>query len=109
LANFEKHIVPQITRPIEIGHNCWICYSSSISGGAKIPDFTIVASHSLVGKDFSDLNNGSLIGGIPAKLIANNIYRIWNKKMTNNIYKFFQENSETVFHLGEDTCFDDIL
>ena len=109
LANFEKHIVPNIKRPIEIGHNCWICNSSSISGGAKIPDFTIVASHSLVGKDFSNLNGGSLIGGIPAKLIANNIYRIWNKQMIHDIYKLFNENSETVFHLGEDTCVDDIL
>lgn len=109
LANLEKHIVPQIIKPIVIGNNCWICNSTSISKGAKIPDFTIVASHSMVGKDFSDLEKGSVIGGVPAKLMARNTYRIDNKTMTQNLYKFFQESDESVFLLKLDTSIDDII
>lgn len=109
MASLEKHTVAPLTSPIEIGNNCWICNSTSISKGAKIPDFTIVASHSLVNKDFSGLEKGSIIGGIPAKLIAGNTYRIENKKLHRILYKFFQESSERVFILNNTVEINDIL
>ena len=109
LANFEKHIVSPITKPIVIGNNCWICNSTSISKGAIIPDFTIVASHSMVGKDFSDLEKGAIIGGVPAKLMARHTYRIENKTFTRHLHKFFQENNETIYHMNKDMVIDDIL
>lgn len=109
MLNLEKRIVTQITKPIEIGNNCWICNSTSISKGVIIPDFTIVASHSMVGKDFSDLQKGSVIGGIPAKQIAYNIYRIENKSFIRNLYKFFQENEENIYQINKDMRIEDIL
>lgn len=108
LANFEKHIVSQITQPIEIGNNCWICNSNTISKGAKIPDFTIVASHSMVNKDFSGIEKGSVIGGVPAKLMARNTYRIENKSFTRELCKFFQETEEPVYQLSQDMGIEDI-
>lgn len=109
LANFEQHIVSQITKPIVIGNNCWICNSSSISKGTILPDFTIVASHSMVGKDFSDLEKGSIIGGVPAKPIARNIYRVENKLFTRKLYKFFQDTEEPVYQIKQDMRIEDIL
>ena len=39
--------------------------------GAYVPDGCVVAAHSLVSKDFDEMN--SLIGGIPAKVIRRDI------------------------------------
>ena len=46
-----------------------------------MPDFTIVASNSLVGKDYSDIPESSMIGGIPAKLIATGFRKVENSKI----------------------------
>lgn len=67
-----------ISKPIHIGDFCWIGNRSTISKGTYLPDFTTVASNSLVTKDFSNLPKNSLIGGAPAKLLRNNFSRVWD-------------------------------
>ena len=80
LADFINYKVLPLAAPIKIGEYCWICNSATIVGGAIIPDKTIVASNSLVNKDFSSIPPMSLLGGIPAKLIKTGLRRIDNKK-----------------------------
>lgn len=92
VADFNKHIVRRFSRKIFIGEYCWICNSSTISSGAIIPDKTIVASNSLVGKDFSSIPPESIIGGIPAKLISTGHRRVESRKFLIKIMKFFEEN-----------------
>lgn len=101
VADFEKRIVPGYTKPIRIGKGCWICNSSTITGGAVIPDYTIVASNSLVGKDYSHLPANSLIGGIPAKHITTGLLRVMNPEMERTIADFYREHPDLVFNMPE--------
>lgn len=69
-----------ISKPISIGNFSWIGNRCTVGPGSKLPDYTIVASNSLVNKDFSSLNNYSIIGGIPAKFIREGWTRVWDTK-----------------------------
>ena len=69
-----------ISKPIKIGSYVWVCNRSTVQAGTKLPDFTIVASNSLLNKDFSSLPPHSLIGGMPAKFIKEGISRVWDTK-----------------------------
>ena len=95
IADFNKHQVKRYTSPIEIGEYCWICNSTTISAGAKIPNKIIVASNSLVNKDMSDIPEESIIGGIPAKFIANGYRRIESDLFNREIHKYFMEHPES--------------
>ena len=67
-----------LTRPVYIGKHVWIGNRSTITPGAVIPQETIVASHSLVNKDFSGEGSNCLIAGIPAKVVKKGIRRIYD-------------------------------
>ena len=68
-----------LEKNIYIGEHCWICQNCTILKGTIIPDNNIVASNSLVLKNFS-LEN-TLIGGLPAKVLKTNIeWSRYNKK-----------------------------
>jgi hypothetical protein len=41
------------------------------------PDFCTIASNSLTNKNYTSLGRNTLIGGLPAKLIKENISRDW--------------------------------
>lgn len=59
-----------ITKPIIIGNHVWIGAKASILKGVNIGDGTVVAAGSVVTKDTPA---NSLVGGVPAKLIRENI------------------------------------
>jgi acetyltransferase-like isoleucine patch superfamily enzyme len=62
---------------VEIGNHVWIANSCNILKGTKIGDNCIIASNSkLINKQFDD---DSLIAGIPAKIIKNDIQ--WSRDM----------------------------
>lgn len=67
-----------ISKKITIGSCCWISNRCTVMPGAVLPDKVIVASNSLVNKDFSSLLSNSLIGGVPAKLIKERYARVWD-------------------------------
>lgn len=97
LANFNTYTVPPISNPIKIGKGCWICNTTTITGGCILPDFTIVASNSLASKDYSNLPNSSLIGGIPAKLITTGIRKIENSQIEHIISTFYKNNTTSIY------------
>lgn len=97
IADFSKRTVSDTSREIHIGNKCWICNSTTINGGAVIPDRTIVGSNSLVNKDFSNIPEGTVLGGIPAKVICNNKYRVFNEKFEQEINLFFENNTNEFF------------
>ncbi|BBD44461.1 Hypothetical protein PEIBARAKI_4454 [Petrimonas sp. IBARAKI] len=72
--------IKPLTKPIVIGNNVWIGNRTTISKGAILPDYTIVASNSLVNKDFTSIGENCLIAGLPAKLKQQNIRRIFDNK-----------------------------
>lgn len=70
--------VQPLTRPVHIGKHVWIGNRTTITAGAIIPNETIIASHSLVNKDFSDVGSNCMIAGIPAKVLKKGIRRIYD-------------------------------
>lgn len=63
--------------PIEIGNYNFIGFRVSIMSKTKTPDYCTVASNTVCNRDYSELGNNILIGGIPAKLLKKNISRDW--------------------------------
>ncbi|WP_289665857.1 acyltransferase [Flavobacterium panacagri] len=63
--------------PIYIGNYNFMSNRVSILKGTKTPDFCTIASNSLGTKDYTLLGENILIGGVPAKLIRNNVSRDW--------------------------------
>lgn len=59
---------------VKIGSNCWICNTTTIHKGI-IPDGIIIASNSLVSGKI-DAQYGSLVGGVPAKIISKGPFRL---------------------------------
>jgi len=62
-----KHIK---TSPVKIGHNVWIGMNVTILKGVTIGDGAIIAAGAVVNKD---VPSGCLAGGVPAKVIKNNV------------------------------------
>ena len=67
----------QKSAPIFIGNYNFGSNRVSIMKGTQTPNFCTIASNSLCTKDYKSLGENILIGGIPAKLIRNNISRDW--------------------------------
>lgn len=102
IADFRSHKIRRYTKPIEIGCYCWICNTTTVTGGAKIPDKTIVASNSLVNKNMMDIPEESMIGGIPAKLIATGFRRVESMRFQEEIISYFAKNHDArYFPLAE--------
>ncbi len=103
IADFNKGVIRKPGTPITIGAYCWVCNSSTITGGAVIPDKTIVASNSLVNKDMSDIPQESIIGGTPAKLISTGHRRVYNERFEIEVYRYFMFHPEAdVYPLSAD-------
>lgn len=112
LANMTARTVGPCTRPISIGRNCWICNSTTLTAGAVVPDFCIVASNSLVNggkKDIAEAPAGSIIGGIPAKVVASKeTYRIFNHKLESKLFLWFEEHKDEKFKLPDDISIEEL-
>jgi len=94
IINLKNEEIPNITKSVHIGNNCWIGNRTTIMPGTILPDYTIIASNSLLNKNY--INAGikpySLIGGQPAKLIKENVKRIYDKDLENHLHLYFKEN-----------------
>lgn len=97
IADFSKRIISRISKGVKIGNDCWICNTVTLSAGSVIPDRSIVASNSLVNKDFSSEKSGILIGGIPAKLLCKNRFRVFNSVFEQQVVKFFSGDDTAQF------------
>lgn len=63
--------------PIFLGSYNFASNRVSVLKGTQTPDFCTIASNSLCTKDYKPLGENILIGGVPAKLLRNNISRDW--------------------------------
>jgi hypothetical protein len=71
--NTNKRI--NIGKPVEIGNNVWLGMRTLILKGVKIGNDSIVAAGSIV---TTDIENNSIVSGIPAKKIKEDVY--WNRQ-----------------------------
>lgn len=63
--------------PIVLNNYNWIGNRTTIMKGTITPEQCIIASNSLCNKDYTSLGKNILIGGIPAKLLRENVARDW--------------------------------
>lgn len=75
------------SKPIILSNYNSITNRVSIMGGTITPEHCVVASNSLCNKDYRELGNYILIGGLPAKLIKNSFMRDWESEK-NNLLKY---------------------
>jgi acetyltransferase-like isoleucine patch superfamily enzyme len=68
----------KLSSPIQIGNYNFISNRVTVLSKTKTPDYCIIASNSLCNKEYLSLGNNILIGGVPAKLLKNNITRDWD-------------------------------
>ena len=94
VANFNTGKIPNHTKPISIGDYCWVANTCSLMGGTVLPDHTIVASNSVVNKSYGDIKEGSFIAGAPAKVKAENLYRVYNSSINSTLYDYFRLNDK---------------
>lgn len=69
----------RLTAPVYLGNHVWIGNNTTISKGAVVPDETIIASHSLVNKDFSAIGPNNMLAGIPAVVKTKGVRRIYDE------------------------------
>ena len=79
--------------PVTIGNNVWIPARIQILSNVNIGNNVVIALNSIVNKSLPD---GCLAGGIPAKVIKENLYpkETWNEDQINDIiseYKYQME------------------
>ena len=77
MKNTETGEVYPLSAPIELGNHNAFSNAVSIMPGTKTPNNCVIASQTLCNKDYRNLGENILIGGIPAKLIKNNFARDW--------------------------------
>ena len=73
--NTQTHEIYPKQAPIILGDNVWVANNCTINKGCVLPPYTIVASHSLVNKDYSSIPPYCLLAGTPVKLKKENIGR----------------------------------
>lgn len=93
IKNMINGNVKKRTSPVTLGKNNWIANRVSIMQGCKTNDYLIVASNSLLNKDYTNLPHFSMIGGTPAKLCATNVYRVLDKE-EKEIDSLFEQSKE---------------
>ena len=92
--------IASISKPVILGDYCWICNRTIVMPGTVVPNRIIVASGSLLNRDYikMGINEKSLIGGSPAKLIKEGVYRLYKKENYKRIQQYFNENPEATFY-----------
>lgn len=81
-VNMKDGSVGYQRKPVVIGDFNWIGNNTSIKPGCRTPHHTIVAaSYSVLTKDYTQsLAPYCIIGGCPAKLLKDNVSRVWDVK-----------------------------
>lgn len=91
--NTDKKILNHREKEIIIGRYNWIGNRTSINKGCKTPEYSIIASSSILNRNYC--NSESLmpfIGGAPAKIINNKLRRIFSLDIENEIIKYLRED-----------------
>lgn len=87
---------------IKIGDGCLVGNRVSLQKGAVIPNYSIVASNSLVNKDFKNCPN-SVIAGCPAKVVRSGCVFVNNYVIEHQLDEFFMTN-----HDAAEVCVTDV-
>lgn len=107
VADLNTKIIHDCKRPIHIGKYVWIGNTTTVSAGAVIPDNCIVASNSLINKNYGNTPEFTLFGGIPAKPITTGLRRVYNQSLELKLIDYYLSHDDTdPYRFSEDQNFD---
>lgn len=94
-VNMETQKVTRNKAPIVIGKYNWIANKTVVKKNTKTSDYTIIASsNTLLSKDYTENGEFCVLGGVPAKVIAKGIRRIYNYKAESELNEYFKSHKE---------------
>lgn len=100
----EGNTIKRNSKRIVIGENAWISNRVSVLKGTELPANIIVASNSLLSKDFSNIPENSVLAGTPAHFVKENVRRIRGVENERKLREYFRENkganSVNAEHIG---------
>lgn len=92
-------VISTIFKPVMIGDYCWIGNRTTIMPGTKLPNRTIVASNSLLNKDYTQkIEPYTLIAGQPAKPVKTGVARIYDVEMECELMAHFRNSDDQVIY-----------
>lgn len=71
VRNMKTDKIQEMTKPISIGSNVWLCTRCVVLKGSVIPNGCIIGANSLVSKHYEVSN--AMIAGNPARIIKENV------------------------------------
>lgn len=77
LKNLDTHTILPLNKPIIIGSHNFIGARTTVKGNTVTVNNSLIATNSLLNKDYSAFGENCILGGIPAKFIKKNIVRDW--------------------------------
>lgn len=78
MRNVNTGEIKDINRPVAIGNHVWCGNRVTLNKGTQLPDYSIVASNSLVNKNFAKEGKTHItLAGQPAKIVAEGYERIF--------------------------------
>lgn len=90
IENMDDGNTPALTSPISIGDRVWIGNRTTIMRGSIIPNDTIIASNSLINKDYSCFGPFCLLAGCPATIKRTSVRWVYDSKK--------EQVLDTVYH-----------
>lgn len=88
----EGNTIRRNSKRIEIGENAWISNRVSILKGTKLSPNMIVASNSLLSKDYSSIPENSVLAGTPAHCVKENVQRVQGVGNERLLREYFRKN-----------------
>lgn len=77
-----------------LGNNVWLANSVTVVKNCNIPAYSIVANHSMINKDFSQIKTkGNLFIGSPAILKKTGLFRLLDKKFEDEQKAYFKTHN----------------
>lgn len=90
IRNISDGTVNRRWNDVKIGHSSWIGNRTTIMPGTNLPPFSIVASNSLLNKDYTNFGEACFFAGSPAVLKKTGVTRLFDYKLEKNIDEIFR-------------------
>ena len=110
ILDISSNKIATVSKPVVLGDYCWICNRSTIMPGTILPNRIIVTSGSLLNRDYVKLGikEKSLMGGSPAKIIKEGVFRLYKNENFEKVQRFFDQNpSASFYEVTSDDCFEE--
>lgn len=104
IVNTNSGVVKKTYGEIILGAYNWIGCRSMVKKGTITGDYTIVASLSMLNKDYRTDKKYPLLAGCPAKVVSDGWRRIYSDKNCKNISSFFIKNAHCDTYMLNDYC-----